>query len=185
MDQLERHIIKEILAGRTDRFDWIVRTYGHRVFSLIVRIVACKEDAEELAQDVMIKVFDSLADFRGHSSLSSWIYRIAYTTAISAMRRRRQPEVAMDQEAILRVADADVDTLLDAPADADRTAALLAAIERLTPDERAIITLHYFQNLQLGEVAQITGLTLSNVKVRLMRTRRKLYLLMTHEQQSL
>lgn len=160
-----------------------MRTYGRRVFSLIVRIVACREDAEELAQDAMVKVFDSLADFRGDSSLSSWIYRIAYTTAISATRRRRHPEVPMDENAIRQVADADVDAMLDSPADADRTAALLAAIERLNPDERAIITLHYFQNLQLGEVAQITGLTLSNVKVKLMRTRRKLYLLMTHEQQ--
>ncbi|MDE5912355.1 MAG: sigma-70 region 4 domain-containing protein, partial [Muribaculaceae bacterium] len=71
--------------------------------------------------------------------------------------------------------------LLDSPADADREAALSRAIERLAPDERALITLHYFSNLPLAEVAQVTGLTLSNVKVKLMRTRRKLYTLITHE----
>lgn len=87
MDQLERQIIKDVVAGRTERFDWIVRNYSQRIFALIARIVPCKEDVEELAQDTFIKVFDRLADFRGDSSVATWIYRIAYTTAISHTRR--------------------------------------------------------------------------------------------------
>ncbi len=181
MDQLERQIIKDVVAGRTERFDWIVRNYSQRIFALIARIVPCKEDVEELAQDTFIKVFDRLADFRGDSSVATWIYRIAYTTAISHIRRRQLPAVTIDETLAADVADADVDSLLDSPADADREAELTRAIERLAPDERALITLHYFSNLSLAEVAQVTGLTLSNVKVRLMRTRRKLYTLITHE----
>lgn len=183
MDQLERQIITEILNGRTERFDYIVRNYGRRVFALIVRMVPCREDAEELAQDAMVKVFTHLADFRGDSGLSSWIYRIAFTTAMSAVRRRRTPEVPVDEERLRAVADSDVDALLDSTADDDsRAEALRRAMERLTAEERALVTLHYFDGLPLAEVARIADLTLSNVKVKLMRIRRKLYLMMTDEE---
>jgi RNA polymerase sigma factor, sigma-70 family len=181
MDELERQIIKDVLAGHIDRYDWIVHSYSRRVFALIARIVTCREDVEELTQDTFIKAFDRLADFRGACAVSTWIYRIAYTTAISHARRRRVPEVTIDDSHLLDVADSDVNALLDAPADAAREAALTKAIGNLAPDERALITLHYFNNLSLAEVAQVTGLTLSNVKVKLMRIRRKLYLSITHE----
>lgn len=183
MDQLERQIIKDVLAGHINRYDWIVHSYSRRVFALIARIVTCREDVEELTQDTFIKAFDRLADFRGDCAVSTWIYRIAYTTAISHTRRKQAPEVAVDDSQALDVADDDddVNALLDAPADAAREAALTEAIGCLAPDERALITLHYFNNLSLAEVAQVTGLNLSNVKVKMMRIRRKLYRLITHE----
>ena len=102
MDQLEKQIIKEILAGRTERFDYIARTYGRRVFALIVRIIPCREDAEELTQDTMVKVYASLDRFRADSSLSTWIYRIAYTTALTHARRNRPPKVAVGRERAAR-----------------------------------------------------------------------------------
>lgn len=185
MDQLEKQIVKDILAGNTERFEYIARTYGRRVFALIVRIVPCREDAEELAQDTMVKVYSSLNRFRADSSLSTWIYRIAYTTALTHARRSRSPEVAVEESALRAVADEAVDSLLDSPPDTALEAALMRAIERLSPEERALITLHYFENLSLTDVARVMDMTLSNVKVKLMRTRRKLYLMITDEQRKL
>ncbi len=185
MNQLEKQIIKEILAGRTERFDYIARTYGRRVFALIVRIVPCREDAEELTQDAMVKVYSNLGNFRAESSLSTWIYRIAYTTALTHARRNRLPEVAVEESALRSVADEAVDALLDSPPDTMIEDALMRAISRLSPEERALITLHYFENLSLSEVAQVSDMTLSNVKVKLMRTRRKLYVMITDEQRQL
>lgn len=182
MNQLEKQIIKEILAGRTERFEYIARTYGRLVFALIVRIVPCHEDAEELVQDVMVKVYSNLNRFRADSSLATWIYRIAYTTALTHARRNRPHEVAIDESMLSSVADDSVDTLLDSPPDAELEAALTRAIIRLRPEERALITLHYFENLSLAEISRIMDISLSNVKVKLMRTRRKLYLLITNEQ---
>ncbi len=182
MDQLEKQIIKDILAGRTERFEYIARTYGQRVFALIVRIVACREDAEELAQDVMLKVFSNLSNFRAESSLSTWIYRIAYTTAMSHARHSRKPEVAVDETTLRTVADESVSNLLDSPPDTELESALMRAIERLSTEERALITLHYYENLRLTEISKIMDLTLSNVKVKLLRIRRKLYLMITDEQ---
>ncbi|MDE7387658.1 MAG: sigma-70 family RNA polymerase sigma factor [Muribaculaceae bacterium] len=182
MDNLERQIITDILNGRTERFDYIVRQYGRRVFALIVRIVDCREDAEELVQDTMVKAYSHLADFKKSSSLATWLYRIAYTTAISHARRTRAPETYIDEARLHDVTDADADALLDGPADDHRTEALHRAINRLSPAERALVTLHYFDSLPLSEVARITDMTLSNVKVKLLRIRRKLYLMITDEQ---
>ncbi len=182
MDQLEKQIISEILAGRTERFEYIARTYGRRVFALIVRIVPCHEDAEELVQDTMVKIYSNLSRFRADSSLSTWIYRIAYTTAMSYARRHRVTEITIDENILHSVADNAVDSLLDSPPDEELEAALTRAIERLSPEERALITLHYFENLPLAEVSKVLDLTLSNVKVKLMRTRRKLYLMIKDEQ---
>ncbi|MDE6340917.1 MAG: sigma-70 family RNA polymerase sigma factor [Muribaculaceae bacterium] len=182
MDRLEKDIIKDILAGRTERFEYIARTYGRRVFALIVRIVSCREDAEELAQDVMLKVFTNLGSFRADSSLATWIYRIAYTTAMSHARRSPKREVAVDETTLRAVADESVSELLDAPPDTKLEAALMRAIEALSTEERAMITLHYYENLRLSEICKIMNMTLSNIKVKLMRTRRKLYLMITDEQ---
>ena len=85
----ELHIITQILAGKTGEFAYFLDTYGTQVFSLIVRMVGSEEDAEELTQDTFMKAFEHLSSFNGNSSFSTWIYRIAYNTALSALRKKQ------------------------------------------------------------------------------------------------
>ena len=84
----EQDIIKRILSGKTDDFAYFLDTYGQQVFNLIVRIVRCEYDAEELTQDTFMKCFESLSSFNAKSSFSTWLYRIAYNTAISFTRKK-------------------------------------------------------------------------------------------------
>ena len=84
MEYDEAHIIQDVLEGKTSRYEYFLDKYGQQVFTLIVRIVASQEDAEELTQDTFLKAFRHLSSFKAESNFSTWIYRIAYNTAISA-----------------------------------------------------------------------------------------------------
>ena len=86
----ETHIIHRILKGETSLYEYFLDKYSQQVFILIIRIVENQEDAEELTQDTFLKAFEHLSSFKAESSFSTWIYRIAYNTAISATRKRKQ-----------------------------------------------------------------------------------------------
>lgn len=176
METQDKQIIYQILDGDVERYRLIMDRYSQRVFALVVKIVSCEEDAEEITQDVFMKAFQNLSKFDFRSSVSTWLFRIAYNEAVNHTRRsKHQSEIAMDDTLLHNISDAQVDNLLDS--DDPRLAALPAAIEALSVEERALITLHYFEEMPLKEVAAMMRLGESTAKVRLMRTRKKLYVL--------
>jgi RNA polymerase sigma-70 factor (ECF subfamily) len=174
----DTYYIERIQAGETECFAALLKRYSRPVFSLIVKITGNREDAEELTQDVFLKVFRSLPSFRGDSCFSTWLYRIAYNTAVSATRKKKREWLAIDEM-----------TAGDLPEEPDgewerenreeQLARLEQAMEQLLPDERALILLFYMQEKTVEEIAGITGLTLSNVKTKLHRIRKKLIVLMS------
>ena len=97
MKNEELNIITRILSGKTDEFTYFLDTYGQQVYSLIVRIVRSEADAEELTQDTFMKCFENLSSFNAKSSFSTWLYRIAYNTAVS-FTRKKEPEVKRNTE---------------------------------------------------------------------------------------
>ena len=171
------HIIKEVLGGKSEQFEHILNRYSGQVFNLIAHIVPCKEDAEELTQDVFIKVFRLLSTFKEESSFSTWIYRIATNTALSAARKMKHDTLHLDDAAYSNIPEEIIDEALDNDCE-ERLQRLSDAIEMLCADERALITLYYINEKPIAEVASVLGLTASNVKIKLHRTRKKLYLIM-------
>ena len=171
------HIIKEVLGGKSEQFEHILNRYSGQVFNLISHIVPCKEDAEELTQDVFIKVFRLLSTFKEESSFSTWIYRIATNTALSAARKMKHDTLHLDDAAYSNIPEEIIDEALDNDSE-ERLQRLSDAIEMLCADERALITLYYINEKPIAEVASVLGLTASNVKIKLHRTRRKLYLIL-------
>ena len=171
------HIIKEILGGKSEQFENILNRYSGQVFNLIAHIVPCKEDAEELTQDVFIKVFRLLSTFKEESSFSTWIYRIATNTAISATRKRKHDTLHLDDAAYSNIPEEIIDEALDTDSE-EQLQRLSDAIEMLRADERALITLYYINEKPIAEVASVLGLTASNVKIKLHRIRKKLYLIL-------
>ncbi len=175
MENLDANIIRRVLDGDSDSYRNLMDRYSQQVFALIVRIIDNPDDAEEATQDVFFKAFRNLERFDGRSAFSTWLYRIAYNEAVSRSRSRRQREEALDEAQLRCVSDAQVDSVLES--DDPRLAALPDAVDRLTVDERALVTLHYYEEIPLKEVASMIGITESAAKVRLMRTRKKLYVL--------
>lgn len=176
MEKIEAHIIREILDGRTDRYEYFVATYSQRVFALIAGIVTCREDAEELTQDVFLKAFRHLSSFKEESNFSTWIYRIAYNTALTAVRKRRFDVCPMDDKMLANLSDKEVDDALAGETE-EQLRQLEAALMKLDAEERTLITLHYMEEKPLKEVAFVLGMTEGNAKVKLHRIRKKLCVL--------
>jgi len=176
MDRLsDNYYVEQVLSGETDAFSFLLNKYSRQVFSLIVRMVGNREDAEELTQDVFIKAYRSLPQFRGDSSFSTWIYRIAYNIAVSATRKRKPETVPIDDNILSNVPDEPDDAFLENTDASMRVFYLNRALERLTPEERSMIVLFYKDNRSMDEIAKITGLTETNVKTKIFRIRKKLY----------
>lgn len=177
----EAYIIHRILEGETSLYEYFLDKYSQQVFILIVRIVENQEDAEELTQDTFLKAFEHLSSFKAESSFSTWIYRIAYNTAISATRKKKHELSLMDDAMLANISDQQVDDMLN-DENEERIRKLNEAIKKLDAEERALITLFYSEEKPVGEAALILGLTESNAKVKLHRIRKKLYVLITQEE---
>ena len=181
MTKDEAHIIKEILNGKTEQYEYFLDRYGQQVFVLVDRIVSCPEDAEELTQDVFLKAFQQLSSFKAESSFSTWIYRIATNVAISAVRKRKDEAIRLDDSVFANLSDTQVDEALEDDSE-EQLQRLQRAMEQLEADERALITLYYMEEKPLSEVAFIVGLTEANAKVKLHRIRKKLYLFIKNQE---
>ena len=181
MKKDEAHIIKEILHGNTALYEYFLDRYGQQVFVLVDRIVSCQEDAEELTQDVFLKAFQQLSSFKAESSFSTWIYRIATNIAISAVRKKRNNVLRLDDSVFANLSDTQVDEALEDESE-EQMERLQQAMNKLEADERALITLYYLEEKPLAEVAFILGMTEGNAKVKLHRIRKKLYVLIKNQE---
>ena len=180
MKKEEAQIIKEILNGKTEQYEYFLDRYGQQVFVLVDRIVSCQEDAEELTQDVFLKAFQQLSSFKAESSFSTWIYRIATNLAISAVRKKRNDVLRLDDSVFANLSDIQVDKALEDDSE-EQMERLQQAMNQLEADERALITLYYLEEKPLAEVAFILGMTEGNAKVKLHRIRKKLYVLIKNQ----
>lgn len=141
-------------------------------------MVRNREDAEELAQDVFLKAFRSLSSFKGDCSFSTWIYRIAYNTAISGLRKKKYEFIAIEESQIENVPEEEIGEALGREELSGQLEKLDAALAQLPTDERALILLFYMKEKSVEELVSITGLSTSNVKIRLYRIRKKLLMLL-------
>ena len=171
----EQELIARILDGHAEDFGYFLERYSHEAFAIVVRLVPQQEDAEELVQDAFVRAFNRLETFGGRSSFSTWICRIAYTTAVSWLRKRRIRYLSIDDRP--QLSDTEIDEALD---DESRIEELRRAITLLKPDEQTLITLYYYDNRPLNDIAYILDAEPNTLATRLHRIRRKLYLLMKH-----
>lgn len=170
MENKDAFIIRRVIDGDTDSYRILMERYSRQVFSMVVKIVSLEDDAEEITQDVFIKAYRNLSKFDFRSSFATWLYRIAYNEAITHTRHRHISEIPFNDTMSDNIPDSYVDRFLES--DDTRLAALPEAIESLSVDERALITLYYYDGLQLRDVADIMHIGESAAKVRLMRTRK-------------
>lgn len=180
MENNESNIISRILSGKTNEFSYFLDKYGQSVYTLIAHIVHSERDAEELTQDTFIKAFDKLSSFNGKSSFSTWLYRIAYNTAIS-FTRKKSPEINVIDDSVWNViSDTEVDNALNDDTE-ENLEKLQKALSKLSPEERLLIALFYEEDKNIQEIQQITNISENNIKVKLHRIRKKLYIFMKEE----
>lgn len=167
--------INSVLSGNISDYSIIVDKYKDMVFTITYRIAGNREDAEELAQDVFVKAYTSLKDFKGKSKFSTWLYSIAYNTSISKIRKKRLKSISIDdhENTYLDIADNVHEDFYNF--DKVHVKLLKKALDELDPVDKSLMTLFYQDDKSIRELSEITGLTESNVKVRLYRNRQRLF----------
>ncbi len=170
----DEYYIREILKGDSGSFSQLVEKYSHLAFSLSMKLLNQREDAEEAAQDAFIKAYNSLRSFQSSSTFKTWFFRIVYNTSISKLRTRKNVEVKIED---IKISDSELFSTESAVGQLkteDRQKYLQAGLERLEPEERALLKMYYYDDFSMDEVSSITGMTVSNVKVKIHRSRKKL-----------
>lgn len=171
MREADEQVIVRVLAGDRNAYALLVDKYKDRVFSLVLGIVRQRELAEEVAQDIFVKAYQSLGKFRKESGFSTWIYRIAYNTAISEARKKKN--LFYSSQLTENMGTNNSENIMERPEEA-RQKMLERALKELVPEENLLVTLYYFEEKSVEEISRSTGLSQSNVKVKLFRLRNKL-----------
>ncbi|HEY9364413.1 MAG TPA: sigma-70 family RNA polymerase sigma factor [Chitinophagaceae bacterium] len=168
-------IISRVLNGEQNAYAELVNRYQNYVFTLALRFTKNREDAEEVSQDIFIKAYRSLSDFKGASKFSTWLYTIVYTTSITFLRKKRPDIRSLDDERTLELADSqDSGFSANQVEQKSKVNMVTKAIALLSSDDAQIITLFYKAEQNLEEIGKILGLETNTVKVRLHRARTRL-----------
>ena len=172
MQAQEKQLIARVLDGHAEDYGYFLEHYGQEVFALVVRLVPTAEDAEELVQDAFMRAFDRLDTFDQRSSFGTWVCRIAFNSTVSWLRQQRIKYQSIDERT--PVDDRQIDAMLD---DSGRAALLQEAIAQLRPDEQTLLTLYYYDEHPLSDIAYILSTEAGTLATRLHRIRKKLYLI--------
>ena len=171
----DSEIISQVLTGDHDAYALLVERYKSYVFTLTLRFIKIREDAEEVAQDIFVKAYRSLADFKGTAKFSTWLYTIVNTTCITFLRKKKLEIRSLDEETTFEVADSqDSGFRANQVEQKSRQNMVNQAISMLSADDAEIITLFYKNEQSLDEIGQILGIEVNTAKVRLHRARARL-----------
>jgi RNA polymerase sigma factor (sigma-70 family) len=173
--QDDSHYIEKVLCGDVSAYASLVAKHKNLVFSIALKILDSREDAEEIAQDTFLKAYQSLKSFEKKSKFSTWLYRIAYNAAISKTRKKKMEVVAMDDHIISNYSTDEIASQVNYLDENEQMKLIEKVMEELPPDDHLLITLFYKAENSIEDISNITGLTQSNVKVRLHRIRKKMY----------
>ncbi len=168
-------IINQVLQGDQQSFEELIKRYQHFVFTIALRYVRNREDAEEIAQDVFVKAYRSLADFKGNAKFSTWLYTIAVNTTKTFLRKVKLPVDSLDHVKISETVDKQHSgNGADLTEQRSMQQLINQAIGLLSPEDAIVITLFYKAEQSIEETGLIMGLTPNAVKVRLHRARLRL-----------
>ena len=176
-DLTETAIVEAVRSGRREGQTEMVSRYAERVFAMIVRQVPDVMDAQELTQDAFMRAFDHIDSYDPHkASLSTWLCRIAYRLTLDFMKRRHPVIVSLEDTKVWQtdISDEALEAELSTGRE-ERIERLQEVIDDLPDDERMLLTLYYFEDRPLTEIAYITGIEAKPLANRLYRTRKKLF----------
>ena len=170
----DQYYIEQILNGNTAAYRMLVEKHQDFVFTIVRRIISSAEEAEEVAQDVFVKAYEKLPDFRGTAKFSTWLYRIAYNSGISHTRKKKVEFLSMDEQIIENYSEDGIMQDIHGLTSGEQKILINNALVTLSRTDNLIVTLFYFHEKDLEEISEIVGMTHNNVKVKLHRIRKKL-----------
>jgi RNA polymerase sigma-70 factor (ECF subfamily) len=172
---VDQEIVAQSRDGDREAFAKLVQKYQSRVLTLAARILDNRSEAEDVAQDIFVKVFQSLHEFRGASRFSTWLYRITVNHCLNYIRRRtRQQQTLVTAEPEDWRRESPTSNPHRMLEQKERWALVQAKLQMLSPEYRAILLLRDFEGLSYEEIADVLQLEGGTVKSRLHRARMEL-----------
>lgn len=167
--QDEYSLIDRIVAGEEALYATLVNKYKSYAYTIALKIVENRAEAEEVAQDGFIKAFHYLKKFNREAKFSTWLYRIVFNTAISYKRKNRQQFESIENSIVEYSDRADHELIKD-----DKKVFLEQAIAKLSDADRIAVQLFYIKEYSLEETAEMLGQNINTLKVRVHRARQRL-----------
>jgi RNA polymerase sigma-70 factor (ECF subfamily) len=168
------YYIEQVLEGKTNAFSYIVDQHKNKAFNLAFRICGNNEEAEELAQDSFLKAYRALRSFKMKSSFATWFYRIVYNTTISHVRLKRKGVLSLEDFPADATDFIGTNTNEEEAEKEYRNSLVNFALQKITEEERGLISLYYYEEMSTDEISDVTGISKSNIKVKLFRARQKM-----------
>ena len=182
---LDRVLVDRFKGGDQSAFDEMVARYWDRIYSMVHQMLRNQQDAEEVTQDAFIRAHRGLANFRGESAFSTWLYQIATNLARNRYwywwRRKRDKSVSFDAPissennlTLAEIIPAEVQSPDDITVTQEFVDRIARCMERLSTKHREILVLRNVKNLSYEEIAEILGISVGTVKSRIARARESL-----------
>jgi RNA polymerase sigma-70 factor (ECF subfamily) len=170
----DRELIQQVISGRPDLYAELVRRYQEKVLRLCTSLLSDATEAEDAAQEIFLKAYRSLARFRGASSFSTWLYRIAANHCRDLLRSRAR-HMAQSWDALVEQEGERIERLLAPPSDPGRQAEDADLVRRvlahLSPEHRTVLVLREIEGLSYEELAKTLECSVEAVRGRLSRAR--------------
>ena len=171
----DSYYIKRVLEGNLSSYAVLVEKHKSMAFTIALRIVRNREDAEEVAQDAFLKAYHALESFKHDAKFSTWLYKIVYHAGISRVRKKQIDKISLEESTVPTSEELQEIDGLDHLHRKERKKIIAKAIEQLKEEESLVLTLYYLSENSIKEIEEITGLSNSNIKILLHRGRKKLY----------
>ncbi|MEA3229917.1 MAG: RNA polymerase sigma factor [archaeon] len=173
MQAISEETLRQAANGNMEAFEELYKASGDFVYGIAFRMTQSREDAQEIAQDVFLKVYRNLKNFEFRSSFKTWIYRIAMNTSINFLKRHSKQKAktrALDDYQEAKAAVATFET-----GDSDIASQKVSKmLTYLSEDQRSCVVLRNIENLSYQEIAQTLNININTVRTRLKRAREKL-----------
>lgn len=166
----ENQRVQQVLSGNTSAFAYFVETYQDMAITIAHRICGNMQDAEDVVQESYVKAYRNLHSFRSESKFSTWLYRIVYNTAVTQTKTQIWTNSG-DTQIEDRHFPPD-NSLQVNMEETERMEMVADILERMPKGDALLLTLYYMEDNPVKEIAKITGLNDSNVKVKLFRARK-------------
>ncbi len=173
--QSDSFYINKVLNNDVSAYTILVDKHKNMAFTVAYRIVRNREDAEEIAQDAFVKVYQSLKSFKKESKFSTWLYRIIYNTAISKTRKKQLETTNLDYNVVENFSTDEIKEDVNRLDNDEQKKIIYKILQHLNPEDSTLINMFYFKEHSTEEISDIMGLSQANVKVKLHRIRKKLY----------
>lgn len=176
--------IQKVLNGDYSGFSYFVDNYRDMAYTIAIRIINNNEDAEEIVQDSFLKAFKSLHKFRLDSKFSTWFYKIVVNNSLSKIKKRKTILENIDLNKISDISLEEIESAYSLLSHSERQKYINLALDRLNTEDRLLLTLYYLNENTFEEITEITEIKKENLKMKIHRARKKMYVVLEKELKS-